>query len=133
MSSDVSQLDNSINGRNITSIRYLIGRKKDSVPYYAIKSDARRCLTDHDVFPYPRYFTGIPTASFPVVAEREAGWRPRHENCYDFNINNKDIKKDDLKIIFEGPCSAVYPKYTDKDDQVINNVVLNKNCIVEYR
>jgi len=71
-----------ITDRNIEHIRDQINRKKSSTPYYATTKEAVSVLTDYDTFPYPRYFRGIAESSVPIVAEREAGWRPRHDNAY---------------------------------------------------
>ena len=83
-----------INKSNINSIREQIKRKKGDKPYFATQKEAMSVTTDYDVFPYPRYFRGVATSSEPIVAEREAGYRDRHDNCY---VPNPTID-------FQPPC-----------------------------
>ncbi len=71
---------------NVKNIREQIERKKQSTPYYATTKQAVSVITDYDTFPYPRYFRGIAEMSEPIVAEREAGWRPRHDDSYAANV-----------------------------------------------
>lgn len=73
---------NNINNINLHNIQEQIKRKKMSCPFFATTEDSKSVITDYDTFPYPRYFRGDPKSSFPIVAEREAGWRPRHDNSY---------------------------------------------------
>jgi hypothetical protein len=83
-----------INMSNVDNIREQIKRKKGWNPYFATQKEAMSVTTDYDVFPYPRYFRGIATSSEPIVAEREAGYRNRHDDCY---IPNPTID-------FQPPC-----------------------------
>ena len=71
---------------NVKNIREQIKRKKQSTPYYATTKQATSVITDYDTFPYPRYFRGVAEMSEPIVAEREAGWRPRHDDSYEENV-----------------------------------------------
>ena len=124
-----------INSTNIYNIRYQIQEKKKSNPYYGTYHDGSNVLTDYDNFPYNRYFRGIPESEYPIVAEREAGWRPRFDKCY--NVQEKSHKENKLKNCFETACSTVYPCYpnilTRFADRDQFNVMLNNSCIVEYR
>ena len=80
-----------------------------------------------NIFPYPRWFQGIPTDDRPVISEREAGWAPKKI------IDKKRIKKkEELKLAnlcFQGACSVVYPCYS-QDSAYIG---INKACVNEYR
>ena len=124
-----------INENNILNIRTQINMKKGCEPYLATKGRVTETLTDYDTFPYPRYFRGIPEYSEPVVAEREAGWRPRHANCY--NLTHPIYKSEKPNHCFESACSTVvpcYPKYLNKfSDKEALDVILNKACIPQYR
>lgn len=125
-----------INLRNVNNVRYQINKKKDQYPYHATIDTAAEVLTDHDTFPYPRWWRGVPFSSHPVVAEREAGWRPRHDDCYQVN----EVPRPNIKYpnhCWETACSTVFPcypeylqKYSDRDAL---NVMLNKACTVQYR
>ena len=71
-----------INNNNLKNIKEQIKNKQKSIPYFATTKQAKSVITDYDTFPYPRYFRGNPKSSVPIVAEREAGWRIRHDNAY---------------------------------------------------
>jgi hypothetical protein len=113
-----------INDVNIRNVREQIARKKGYNPYYATTNQSTQVLTDYDTFPYPRYFRGVPTSSAPIVAEREAGWRPRHDNCY--KVLEPMMKERNYpNHCFSAACSTVFPCYLE------NNI--NKDCIHLYR
>jgi hypothetical protein len=125
-----------INSRNIENIRSQIIEKKGYKPYFADINTGSSILTDYDHFPYTRWWRGIPQSDQPVVAEREAGWRPLNNECY---YPQKDNKKERLNNLycFEAACSTVYPchpeylaKHSDKE---LLNIMLNNNCVVSYR
>jgi len=75
-----------INYHNVKNIEEQIKNKKKSIPYFATTKEAKSVITDYDTFPYPRYFRGNPESSMPIIAEREAGWRPRHDDAYNANV-----------------------------------------------
>lgn len=123
------------NNLNVNNIRHQIEQKKESAPFYATLKDGSSVLTDYDHFPYTRYFRGIAESDRPIVAEREAGWRPIYNKCY--KVEDPTPSVENRKNCFETACSAVYPcypsyaaKYSDRD---AFNVMLNNACIVEYR
>ena len=108
---DIFQKDNfDINYININNVREQIKRKKQSKPYYATTRQSSAVITDYDTFPYPRYFRGIPQSYSPIVAEREAGWRPRHDDAYAAKVD-LDLKPDcvipDLDEQVENSCKSV--------------------------
>ena len=124
-----------IKSSNVNHVREQIAKKSGFLPYLATKKEASNILTDYDVFPYPRYFRGVPTSSVPIVAEREAGWRPRHDDCY--KVLQPPSKINYPNHCYQAACSTVYPCYpeylTKYADKELLNVILNKACISQYR
>ena len=127
-----------VNDANIKNVRKQIERKLNYKPYHATVTQSVQVLTDYDTFPYPRYYRGVPDSTVPIVAEREAGWRPRHDSCY--NI----VKPNNLKPYpkypnhcFQSACSTTYPCYPEYADKYSSleemYTSLNNNCIIEYR
>ena len=131
-----SQQANNINVKNVENIRYQIHQKKNPYPFYATYNDGSSVLTDMDNFPYNRYFRGVPENYKPIVFEREAGWRPIYNTCYNVEepIKHEENKR---KICFQTACSTVYPCYPDYaskySDRDFFNVSNNNACISEYR
>lgn len=134
----MSKITPQINERNVDNVRAQINRKNLSVPYHATTKQAAGVLTDYDTFPYPRWFRGVYYSPQPIVAEREAGWRPRHDNCYrisePYGIQSQVAYPNHC---YEAACSTVYPCYPEYlakwSDKEALDVVLNKACIVQYR
>ena len=109
-----------INYNNVKNIQEQIEAKKSSLPYYATNSDVTSTITDHDTFPYPRYFRGIPASNIPIIAEREAGFRPVHNDVY----------RSDNQAIFTPRCviGCEGPKYVKK----INFLTQSHNKTMHY-
>lgn len=133
-----SKLTPYINDRNVHNVRTQIRQKNGSQPFCATINDAAGVLTDYDTFPYPRWFRGVYDSEKPIVAEREAGWRPRHDNCYRLvEPPTQDIPQQYPNHCFSSACSVVfpcYPEYLEKQsDKKFLDTILNKACIVEYR
>ena len=63
-------------------------------------------MTDIDTFPYPRFYRGVYQLSEPVVMEREAGWRQRHDMCYE---PTRVYEVEQPKYCWQVPCSTVFP------------------------
>ena len=131
-------LENNINKRNIDNLQVQINMKKDSCPYFSTVQTNTNVLTDYDTFPYTRYFRGVAESTVPIVADREAGWRPRNEDCYNDNFKREKNQKkhhdiENPKHYFQPPCSTVYPKYVSKNDISISDIKLNENCVISYR
>lgn len=124
-----------INSSNVNHVREQIAKKSGFLPYLATKKEASNILTDYDVFPYPRYFRGVPTSSVPIVAEREAGWRPRHDDCY--KVLQPPSEPSYPNHCYQAPCSTTYPCYPEYlakyADRELLNTILNKACTVQYR
>ncbi len=135
MSNDITPFMNEF---NIENVRAQIAAKKAShSPYYSTSAQALGVVTDHDTFPYPRYFRGVPGSHIPVVAEREAGWRHRNDSCYHVKPPPDIAVSAYPNNCFQAPCSTVYPcypeylaKYSDKEAM---DLILNKTCIVQFR
>jgi hypothetical protein len=114
-------------------VNEIVKYKNGSVPYY---SSGPSAMTDTDVFPYTRFYRGQPKSDFPIVAEREAGWRPVRTACY----NDPVIKREtDLypNHCFQSAPSTVYPcypeylrKYSDKNAL---DLQLFRKSVNEYR
>ena len=116
---------------NINFVRNQIKLKNSSTPYYAYDKTVKHVIDDMDNFPYQRFYRGVYWEDKPVIFEREAGYRKRHDKCYKPCMNYIPDKKPNH--CFEGPCSVVYPcypsylrKYADKDEL---EVMLNKTCV----
>jgi len=128
-------LTKNFNDLNVDSVRRQIKHKQSSKPYMASIQDTTSVVTDMDNFPYNRFFRGVYHSSDPVVMEREAGWRPVQNNCY--NTIRKSEKDSYPRHCWESACSTVYPCYPEYlakySDRGALNVQLNRACIVQYR
>jgi hypothetical protein len=93
-----------ITQNNVDAIRYQIGYKLNyNVPYYATRNTTGSVITDMDQFPYKRYFRGVYYEDTPTIFEREAGWRPRHDECYTDLVVPTICKPN---YCWEYPCST---------------------------
>ena len=120
---------------NVENVRSQIQQKKGYNPYFADINTGSLVLTDFDSFPYKRWWRGIPQSEQPVIAEREAGWRPINNDCYYPTREKKNNKFKDIEMYcFEVACSTVYPCHPEYLAKHSNKeLLLNKSCIVEYR
>jgi len=113
--------------KNIDSVKKEIFYKNNNEPYI-VENSIYNVQNDMDVFPYPRWFQGVPTDDRPIISEREAGWTPKNISSY----NIKEKKKEHLKpanLCFQSACSVVYPCYA----QDTSYIGINKACVNEYR
>ena len=131
----MADLTSIINRHNVNSVREQIKRKQGSRPFLPTVKDVAQTITDYDTFPYPRWYRGVPEASDPIVAEREAGWRTRHDSCYRVQGPFQPSKYPDH--CYEAACSIVYPcrpkffrKYADRE---AIEVSLNDACLITNR
>ena len=119
---------------NIKFVRNQISDKNGDTPHFGTINNATSVVTDMDHFPYTRFYRGVYNSPNPIVFEREAGWRPQRNDCYNTKCNAKSVYPDHC---FEAPCSTVYPcypKYLQKwSDRDALNVQLNNMCIVQHR
>ena len=124
---------NLINERNVSNIRKQISQSRYGK--LTTENEVTEIITDFDTFPYPRWYRGEYQSSHPVIAEREAGYRPIENQCYDVQRNK--ITKTYPNHCFEGPCSTVYPCYPQYlaklSDREAMNVLLNKSCTIQFR
>ena len=105
----MNNLTQNINEHNLNSIRKQIELKKGYKPFLATSVDSTGVVTDYDVFPYPRYFRGVPTSDKPIVAEREAGWRQRNPGCYRPNVSTVTVSNPIPHLDFQAPDNMVIP------------------------
>jgi hypothetical protein len=126
-----------VNQHNVQTIREQISKKKLSQPYLATSVPKTHVMTDYDSFPYTRWFRGVPQMHNPVIAEREAGWRTRRDDCYNLVIPVNNIHNNYPNHCFETACSTTfpcYPNYLKKfADKEAMDVMLNKTCTTLYR
>ena len=112
---------------NIEKAKYL---KNNPNVYNATQKDCRQVITDHDNFPYQRQYRGVHDSEYPIIIEREAGYRKLEQPCY----KEKIISKSEYpKHCFEGPASVVYPCYPDYlrkySDKAEMEIMLNRVCV----
>lgn len=126
-----------INMNNVETVRSMINRKNSSIPFKATINESGSTFTDFDNFPYNRFYRGVYYSPYPVVIEREAGFRPRRDDCYQMNIPYDRKNHIYPNHCFESACSVVYPCYppylAKVSDKEALNVILNKACTVQYR
>jgi hypothetical protein len=91
---------------NVNVIRDQIAAKVSASPFFASQNAAPLTVTDMDTFPYPRHYRGIYQLSEPVVFEREAGWRQRHDVCY---TPLYEYTPSNPQYCWQVPCSTVFP------------------------
>jgi hypothetical protein len=127
---DISNNVNNINKQNIDYVQNLILEKQKSSPYFVPTTNV---ITDYDVFPYTRWYRGIASESRPIVAEREAGWRPRRDNCYKPPPNAISTKP--RHLCFESACSTTFP-CKPKDTLEFSNYLdptIENSHVISYR
>lgn len=120
--------------KSIDSVRSSIERKIRG-PYLANNKTVLNSVTDQDHHPYTRYFRGVYYFPDPIVMEREAGWRPIHNNCYDMVIPRQP--ETNPHHCYEAPCTTTFPCYpqylTKYADKNALDVMINNACVVQYR
>jgi hypothetical protein len=117
---------------NIENIREQINRKNRSEPYFATVEHSEQVWTDHDVFPYTRYFRGVPESSIPIVAEREAGWMLRNDAYYRASTISDIWEPPYPNHCFQSACTTVRPCHPKPDRNELHDVY-NASCNVQYR
>jgi hypothetical protein len=78
-------------------------------------------VNDMDHHPYTRCFRGVYYSSEPIVMEREAGWRPLHNKCYNPGM-----------VVKKRPLLCPEPEPIDYTVDDLQDGVPCK-CIVMYR
>ena len=126
-----------INKSNVDRVREEIQKKMSGEPYHYTSSNENQVITDHDTFPYTRYWRGVPSSSCPTVFEREAGWRVINNDCYKPDMPQVHEDKPYPSHCFQNayttiqPCFTPYNKYYNNKKFV--NKINNDNCVVSYR
>lgn len=111
----------------------LIAYKKAPEPFYATPTTIK---TDMDMFPYQRFFRGEFESDKAIILEREAGWRPRHDNAYQIPIT-VDSKSYYPNHAFQAAPSTTYPYYPEymrkySDKRQMESQLYRKD-VLEYR
>lgn len=115
--------------KSIDNVRALIAQKNSEYTFMSNGTNIRKITTDYDHYPYTRWFRGVYYYPDPIVAEREAGFRPIENVCYG-NVQPY-TPEPESRACFEAPCNTIFPVYCPKDRP--NTAIMNKNCIIEYR
>ncbi len=128
---------------NYKKIRELIENKtSSSSPVYATVNTNSETTTDK--FAYPSWFRGDPTSSNPIIAEREAGWRPMSKSNYPafMHVGGRTSAgylktpvipqeeaalgtSDNPNQYFQTSCSTVFPYYPP-DQKANQNLMFGK-------
>lgn len=131
----MSSLTPELNSESINKVREEIFKKTSNRPYFANSKTINSSITDMDHHPYTRWFRGVYYYPEPVIMEREAGFRPIKNSCYEVNIPY--IRDEDPNHCYEAPCSTTfpcYPKYLAKySDKIALDAMINTACIPQYR
>ena len=131
-----NQFTQFLNGMNTLTIRQQIARKNGSEPHHVTVEHSGSVITDYDSFPYNRWFRGVARSRVPIVAEREAGWRPRQDACYEptpvKNYSTVDgLQPRELAIPYAAPDKAFQGSCV-LHPQITNNYT-TRSCVVNYR
>jgi len=131
----MNDLTPKLNQQNIEFVRKQIAMKTSTQPYFANGESVDNVVTDMDHHPYTRWFRGVYYYPDPIVIEREAGWRPRQDSCY--QVIMPPQPSFEPHHCFETPCTTTfpcYPKYLTKyADKEALDVMINNACIPQYR
>lgn len=129
----MNNFSDQITNNNINFVRQQINKKQSSQHFELATYDmVKKSTTDFDHYPYTRFYRGIYYKQNPMFIEREAGFRKRHDDCYEPTIHYDTIPPSNL--CYESACSVVYPcypaylrKYSDKEQM---DVMLNRTCVI---
>jgi hypothetical protein len=120
---------------NINSIQEQIRRKQSDTPHHATIGDVAGFITDVDHFPYTRHFRGVYNNDMPIIYARDAGWRPRRDNCY--RPEPQEYPKVTPNHCFSGACNAVKPcrpqELNPISDKGAVDLTLQNRNIIDYR
>lgn len=121
--------------KNINAVKHEIKMKTEKDNFMANGSYVKSIITDQDHHPYSRYFRGVYYFPEPIVMEREAGWRPLQNNCYDMVVPY-EVEEPPINC-YENACSTILPCYPSYETNYKNSSSLSKTinqaCIVQYR
>ena len=120
-----------LNTSNINFIQQQIKKKNSSI-YFANNKTIQNVVTDYDHDPYTRWFRGVYYYPEPIVAEREAGYRPIENSCY--SVIPPPSTNVEYLGCFEHACSTIFPCLaSEQKDQEEMNRNINARCLVKYR
>jgi hypothetical protein len=137
------QLSDTLNTQNESVVRAQIEKMtSDFKPYVATTQVVNRILTDFDHFPYRRWHRTNPVDNFPTIVERESGWRPQQQQCYEsagivtvsgthsqdvekYSVPNNAVGTDSAypTTCFSPACNSVFPCYFKSGNKQSRNVV----------
>lgn len=115
------------NEQSVEYIRKMI-EMKTKAPYFANGNSVKNIVTDMDHHPYTRWYRGVYYYPEPIVMEREAGWRPLENSCYELTM--PPIEPSEERLCFEPPCGTVFPCIAGKGFMDLTN---STKCVVSYR
>ena len=92
-------------------------KQQYGTPYYALRKDVTNITTDMDHFPYKRFYRGVYYKDEPIVFDRKAGYKVKHNSCYKASY---DCISDKPDLCFEVPCSTVFPCHVVFDKKEID-------------
>lgn len=116
-----------VTNNTINFVQSQIAAKNSSVPYYADTRLVHSAVTDMDVFPYPRFYRGVPDHPDPIVFEREAGFRNHYQAGYTPQVEYP--KQQPPNVCFQPACTTVFPCMEDSElnqARKSRNMKLNK-------
>ena len=74
--------------------------------FRATKDSILPSKTDHDHFPYTRYYRGSYKSNDAIVSENEAGWQRVRNSCYNYTVYEAEKPND---TCFQLPCNMTLP------------------------
>jgi hypothetical protein len=95
-----------------------------------------KTMTDMDVFPYPRFYRGDYKSDSVFIFEREAGFKPRRDECY-HDVSNLVKEEFYPNHCWQAAPSTQYPCYPeylrkDSDKKELSQQLFRTN-VNEYR
>lgn len=131
---DKVNLTGQVLDRSIQSVRDMIKAKNSSQPFLATNNIISNSLTDMDHHPYSRWYRGVYYYPDPVIMERQVGWRPIEQQCYNVNVTYEVSEPINC---FENPCTTMFPCFPSQnqrfDDKNKLLATINSNCSIPYR
>ena len=119
---------NNLFTKSVEDVRNQIQQKLDySQAYYGRNNTVKGMITDMDNFPYIRFFRGEYNKEYPIVFNREAGYRPLENQCYAPVLAYTPNPY--INFCWQTPCSTVYPCRPPPVDQASLNILNNRNCV----
>lgn len=121
----MNDLTSDLTEMSLHSVRSQINKKISNTPFLATGNLVKKSVTDMDHHPYSRWFRGVYYYPDPIIAEREAGWRPLENQCYD--VIKPMLPEPEQEYCFEAPCTTTFPCDPSK-----STMAKQRDCIVKY-